>query len=67
MRVAYNVQLTESLFLSGCAKRVFQAYRTHPYSACHRNHCIGGRPHSEAKVQVHFGDLETCMNKILSL
>ena len=41
MRVAYNVQLTESLFLSGCAKSVFHAYRTHPYSACHRNHCIG--------------------------
>ena len=30
--------------------------RAHPYSARHRNHCAGGRPHSEAKVLVRAGD-----------
>ena len=52
MGVAYNAQLTESLFLSKRMKRVFQA----------------GRPHSEAeaKVLVRVRDPETWMNKTLS-
>ena len=66
MRVAYNAQLTESLFLSKRAKRVFHAGRAHPYSARHRNHCAGGWPHSEAEVLVRVLDPETWINKILS-
>jgi hypothetical protein len=68
MRVAYNAQLTESLFLSKRAKRVFYAGRAHPYPARHRNHCAGDRPHSEAetKVLVRVLDPETWMNITLS-
>ncbi len=52
MRVAYNAQLAESLFLSKRTKRVFH----------------DGRPHSEAeaKVLVRVRDPETWMNKSLS-
>jgi len=66
MRVVFNVQLFVPFFLSRCIKRFFDAGRAHQYSVSHRNHCVGGRPHSETKVLVHVGDSETWMDKILS-
>lgn len=59
MRFVFNVQLSVPFFLSRCIKRVFDAGRAHQCSISHRNHCVGGRPHSEAKVLVYVGDSET--------
>ena len=64
-RALDNIRDTVDTLAIGVLHRLCDG-RPHPYSARHRNHCAGGRPHSEAKVLVRVGDPETYVNKTLS-
>ena len=64
-RALDNICDTVATLAIGVLERLCDG-RARPYSARRRNHCAGGRPHSEAKVLVRVADPETYVNKSLS-